>query len=168
MTPSIYVSCLAAYNNGHLHGKWIECDLGADVIREEIKEVLASSPIPNAEEWAIHDFENFGSFKVEEYSGIDEIAEYADAIKEHGEIIGEIMAWRGCTVDEAIETLQDHYCGEYQSEVDFAEEFTKECGHEVPKWLEYYIDWEAVARDMFINDFHSIEMNGSTHVFHEH
>lgn len=24
--PRIYVACLAAYNNGHLHGRWIDAD----------------------------------------------------------------------------------------------------------------------------------------------
>ena len=36
-TPSIYVACLAAYNNGHLHGKWIDVDGDADEIHVLIK-----------------------------------------------------------------------------------------------------------------------------------
>ena len=28
---------------------------------------------------------------------------------------------------------------------------TRECGTEIPEALEYYIDWQALARDMALN-----------------
>lgn len=43
----IYVACLASYNNGRLHGAWIDADCGADAIRAEIAEMLRASPYPN-------------------------------------------------------------------------------------------------------------------------
>lgn len=44
----IYVACLASYNNGRLHGAWIDCD-GKDAaeISAEINAMLATSPYPN-------------------------------------------------------------------------------------------------------------------------
>jgi len=51
--PRVYVACLAAYNNGRLHGAWIEVTK-PDVIMEHVRAMLAASPEPNAEEWAIH------------------------------------------------------------------------------------------------------------------
>ncbi len=56
ITPKIYIACLAAYNNGYLHGKWIDATQDVDSIYSNIRNVLASSPIPDAEEWAIHDY----------------------------------------------------------------------------------------------------------------
>jgi antirestriction protein len=56
----IYVACLAAYNNGHLHGQWIDATQDSDSLHEEVRKILAASPIKNAEEWAIHDNEGFG------------------------------------------------------------------------------------------------------------
>jgi len=167
-TPRIYVSCLAAYNNGMLHGAWIDCDKDTQEIYVAIQDILDHSPIENAEEWAIHDFEGFGSFKVEEYGPIDKLSELAAAIAEHGEIISGIMDWRGGTVDQAIETLQDNYCGEYDNKVDFAEQYADNCGYEVPSWIGCHVDWEGIARDMFWDGFHAIEMNGSIHVFYDH
>lgn len=38
--PKIYVACLAAYNNGILHGRWIDADQDADEIRAGIAEML--------------------------------------------------------------------------------------------------------------------------------
>ncbi len=55
--PRIYVACLAAYNNGQLHGRWIKADQDVEPIQSEIADMLAISPIPHAEEYAIHDFE---------------------------------------------------------------------------------------------------------------
>jgi len=47
--PRIYVACLTAYNNGCLHGRWIEATT-PDEIREEVRAMLAASPLPDAEE----------------------------------------------------------------------------------------------------------------------
>lgn len=45
-TPRIYVACLASYNAGRLHGRWIDA-ADADTMREEIAEILRASPFPN-------------------------------------------------------------------------------------------------------------------------
>ena len=47
-TPSIYVACLAAYNNGYLHGTWIDAPQSEDKIHDEIQQLLAKSPIEQA------------------------------------------------------------------------------------------------------------------------
>lgn len=46
-TPRIYVACLASYNNGDLHGAWIDAAQEADTIREEIANMLSHSKHPN-------------------------------------------------------------------------------------------------------------------------
>ena len=51
--PRIYVACLAAYNSGILHGRWIRATT-PDEIKAEVRAMLAESPVPQAEEWAIH------------------------------------------------------------------------------------------------------------------
>jgi len=64
--PRIYVACLAAYNKGYLHGVWIDADQDADQIRGEIAAMLACSPVEDAEEYAIHDYEGFESVSISE------------------------------------------------------------------------------------------------------
>lgn len=32
----LYVACLAAYNNGILHGRWINAEQGADAIQQAV------------------------------------------------------------------------------------------------------------------------------------
>jgi len=58
------------YNNGKLHGRWIDATQGESAIRDEIQEMLSESPEPNAEEWAIHDYEGFGQIRLSESEDI--------------------------------------------------------------------------------------------------
>lgn len=43
----IYVACLASYNNGVLHGEWIDAEQDADGIWSDVNEMLRKSPYPN-------------------------------------------------------------------------------------------------------------------------
>lgn len=54
-TPRIYVASLSDYNNGLLHGEWIDAGQEPDEIHEQVQAMLAESESPGAEEWAIHD-----------------------------------------------------------------------------------------------------------------
>ncbi|MFV0385396.1 antirestriction protein ArdA [Paracoccus sp. (in: a-proteobacteria)] len=109
----IYVACLAAYNNGILHGCWIDAEQDAYDIYADIRAMLAASPIEDAEEWAIHDHEGFEGADVSEYMGIDEVAELAAFIGEHGEIGGKLVGHFG-DLGEARKAIEDAYAGEYR------------------------------------------------------
>lgn len=80
--PKIYVADLAAYNNGYLHGVWINAAQAVDGIQEQINAMLAASPVPDAEEYAIHDYEGFEGYALGEYEGIDTAHEIACFIEE--------------------------------------------------------------------------------------
>ena len=144
--PRIYVACLAAYNNGFLHGRWIDATT-PDEIMEEVQAMLAASPIPQAEEWSIHDYEGFEDASLSEYSSFETVCALAEFIGEHGALGAKLYSYYGDSLDEAKAAFED-YAGEFKSVADFAEDITRECGTEIPKSLEYYIDWEALARDM--------------------
>lgn len=73
-SPAIYVASLADYNNGVLHGKWIDAAREPWEIQADINDILDSSREPGAEEWAIHDYEQFGSWKVSEYESLEMVS----------------------------------------------------------------------------------------------
>ena len=156
--PKIYVACLAAYNNGYLHGEWIDANQDVDDLYAEIKKILVSSPIPGAEEFAIHDYEGFGDMNIDEYISLEVIASIANFIVEHDDLGAAVLAHTNGDIDEAQQLLDECYHGEYDSEEDFAESFAENT-MEIPEHLSYYIDYERMARDLFINDFFSIEVN---------
>ncbi|MCW8410136.1 antirestriction protein ArdA [Legionella sp. PATHC035] len=161
-TPSIYVACLASYNNGILHGVWIDATQSEDDIMEEMWKMLNNSTEPDAEEYAIHDYEGFGSINIHEYEAIGNIVEYASFIKEHEELGLALICYY--SVDEA-QTLLDNFHDCFDSEVDFAEQLFDECyAHQLPDNLLCYSDYEAFARDLFISNYCSVDVNGQTYV----
>lgn len=69
--PRTYAACLAAYNNGRLHGRWIDATQDPGDIQAGIGAMLAASPVPGAEEWAIQAYEGYQDARLEEYAGIE-------------------------------------------------------------------------------------------------
>lgn len=143
--PRIYVACLAAYNSGILHGAWIDASKDAWAIYDGISRMLRASPIPDAEEWAIHDYEGFEGGHIAKYAGIDGVAKTAVFIAEHGRLGAELIAHFG-TIEEAQEAIEDRYHGVYPDLADYVQSLTEDC-LTIPESLRYYIDWKAMARD---------------------
>lgn len=145
----IYVACLAAYNNGRLHGRWIDAAQGVDAIRVEVTEMLAASPISDAEEWAIHDYEGFGDAPISEYEGLNSVADKAAFIARHGLLAAKLLEhWCG-DLDQARRSLEDHYIGAFPSLEDFARDRT-ELGEDISESIAPYIDYERMGRDMVL------------------
>lgn len=163
--PRIYVACLAAYNSGCLHGRWIDATT-PDEIWEQVRVMLADSPEQGAEEWAIHDYEGFEGANLSEYASFETVCELADFITEHGELGAKLMSHFGDDLAEARAAFED-YAGEYRSAADFAEELHAELGTAIPESLSYYIDWQALARDMALNGEIMVFQTGfdEVHVF---
>jgi antirestriction protein len=164
-TPRIYVACLAAYNNGRLHGVWIEAT-GPDEVMGRVGAMLAASPEPDAEEWAIHDYEGFEGARLSEYASFETVCDLAEFIGEHGSLGAKLYRNFGDDLAQAEAAFED-YAGEYRSAADFAEELTRDSGTEIPASLDYYIDWTALARDMALNGEIMVFQTGfdEVHVF---
>jgi len=165
-TPRIYAACLAAYNNGILHGAWIDVSTDAWAIWDGIAAMLAKSPMAEAEEWAIHDYEGFAGIRISEHEGIERVAELAGFIAEHGTLGAELYNHFGSDLEEAREAITDRYLGQYSRLADYMEEVTEQ-SITVPQQLAYYIDYEAMARDAEMSgDLFTIETaHDVVHVF---
>jgi antirestriction protein len=162
----IYVACLAAYNSGHLHGRWIDAGQGEAHIWEQTRAMLAASPEPDAEEWAIHDYEGFEGAPIGEYSSLETIAEYAEFITEHETLGGKLLEHYGGDLEDAKAALEE-YCGEFESVEDYARDLTEQTGTQIPESLANYIDYAAMAHDMEMGgDVFTIETGfQQVHVF---
>ncbi|WP_421874701.1 antirestriction protein ArdA [Mycolicibacterium wolinskyi] len=155
-SPAIYVASLADHNNGRLHGKWIDAARDPDEIYSDINAILASSREPDAEEWAIHDYEQFGTWKVGEYETVEQVSRVAKGIVEHGYAYS---AWANVFdvddtgADDA--SFHESYLGHYDSITAYVEQMVGDLGYEeeldkLPEHLRSFvrIDYAAIARDM--------------------
>lgn len=145
-TPRIYIANLTAYNSGFLQGAWIDATDDIETIEEKIKEMLSYSLIENAEEYAIHDYENFGEYRVGEYQDLTSIREIACFIEEYPDFGSALINYFG-NIDEAKRVAEENYCGSYSSTADYAQQLTEDAT-EIPAHLSSYINYESMARDM--------------------
>ncbi len=83
------------------------------------------------EEWAIHDYEGFGPINLGEYETTETVVVIAELINEHG---GAFAVWYAMKRDEygvltskeLAEHFEESFCGEYESESDYAQELAEE------------------------------------------
>ena len=163
-TPKIYVACLAAYNSGILHGQWIDANQEPEAIHAEIQDMLGASPVLGAEEWAIHDYEGFEGLRLSEYEGVERVVEIAGFIDEYGAAWARYAEYVGLEYATK-EGFEDAYQGEWDSEEDFAEHLADDT-MEIPERLQFYIDYEKIARELFLTDYFSAKGDGyKVHVF---
>lgn len=174
VSPKIYVACLAAYSNGQLHGEWIDANQDATDICAQIKTMLAKSPQPFAEEWAVHDFEGFGNIDLSEWPEIERISALAKLITEHGEAFSVWYQHQDGHFHDAAELEEkflESWQGAFESEAAFASQFLEDIGQlsELPAWAHNYFDYESYARDLRLNgDFSFITHGGETYVYSNH
>ena len=150
LEPRIYVACLAAYNNGWLHGAWIDVEDDADAVRDAINAMLKASPVSAAEEYAIHDHEGFGGVEIAEYAGVDKVVRIASFLRQRGSL-GALVLEHFCgDLDAAAGALDEDYHGVFETLADCYQEMTEETLI-IPEALRLYIDWEAMGRDARLN-----------------
>ena len=126
--PRIYVASLSDYNAGRLHGAWLDAAQEPDALWAGINEMLARSPEPGAEEWAIHDYEAFCGVRLGEYESIESVSKIALGIAEHGPAFGAWADYLGRSSWEDLDRFEDCYQGRWDSVSDYAEDFLDALG----------------------------------------
>ena len=186
ITPRFYAACLASYNNGVLHGAWIDASADVDEMREEVATMLRASKFPNvtvecpetgedvpsAEEYAIHDHEGLG--QLGEYDSLETIAAIVDVLEEFDHMdSGDLAAILGDYSDpsEAAEALRDNFAGIYDTFKDYSDEAAEEmiachsADGKTPQALINYFDYAAWSRDLAM-EMHTIDVPSGVAVFH--
>lgn len=171
--PRIYVASLSDYNAGRLHGRWIDAHQPAEDIETEIQEMLAESLEPGAEEWAIHDYEGFGTLAVHEYESLEFVGDVAAGIAEHGEAFA-VFAEVAERDSDRLPLFEQMYRGTWESVEAYAEHLLEDLGVEehlaqLPEWVRPYVsvDVEALAEELGASSsvVTSAAREGGVHVF---
>jgi len=188
-TPKIYVADLAAYNAGHLRGRWLYLPEYEDVdelmnaiscLLDEWDRDLLDGMTGPVEEWAVHDFEGFPRALYSEYPGRDglramlcyvELLSYTDDSSSAEKFV-EIAEDIGYDPEEWEDGFARAYRGTFKSAEYWAMEYVESAGllNDMPENLRYYFDYEAFARDVRISgDMRFCDVAFETvHVFDEH
>lgn len=161
----LYIADLAAYNAGHLHGVWVNAENDVEDIQAQIQAMLAKSPVEDAEEWAIHDYDGFDGIQLSEYEDLNLIGDYICFLNEYPDIGAMLLSHFNNDLNEAHLAGSELYRGCYDSVADYAQDIMEEC-HDIPDYLQCYIDYEKLARDMELNgDIFTLEIGSKVYVF---
>jgi len=139
----IYITDLAAYNNGTLRGEWVSLPMDSDE--------LETTKAKYGEEIFISDFEGF-PFDVKEYSSAQElntIAEFLDGLEEHALACYKYLRDDGFSHEDAAEKYEEVTFYPDSKLKDVAEQLVDDgCFGEIPTAVANYIDYEAIGRDL--------------------
>ncbi len=129
--PRIYVASLSDYNNGILHGTWIDAAQELEELSAEVARMLAQSQVPGAEEYAIHDYEGFGGVRLDEHETLRTVSRLANGIVEHGEALALLAAYASLDDLDFLEAaIRDSYLGMWESLDDFVSHVVDDMGIE--------------------------------------
>lgn len=159
--PAIYVGTYGAYAAGSLRGAWISLEACADY--EEFMQVCRWIHRFEADpEYMFQDYMGFpgqfyreGSFSEQDFDNAREFAELDEDEQEAFEAFLECKYGSYADSDSLFSDFRDAYCGKFDSKEDYAEQLVEDCGYldEMPSYLREYFDFEAYARDIFMDSF---------------
>jgi antirestriction protein len=157
----IWVGSLSDYNNGVLHGVWIDAARDPEAIEADIQTTLAGSPWTArtgepAEEWGIFDTDSFGDCRIDQHEDLDWVSAVARGIAAHGPAFA---AWADVMEDpDRLADFEKAYLGEYDSLEAYAEQLIDDLGYNelldrLPPNLRPYvhINVAGFAQDMWLN-----------------
>lgn len=159
--PSVYVGTYGKYNDGSLCGLWIDLSTFNDFddFIDFCKAIHADEEDP---ELMAQDFEGFprqwydeGFMSEDDFDNIIEYSELCD--KYSREAVDDYMEFH-----DELDDFEEAYCGEWDSEEDFARHIVEEC-YDLEKSmgeLANYFDYEAFGRELFMWDY-SMGANGN-------
>lgn len=149
-TPRVYVGTYSKYNDGNLHGAWLDLEdySDADEFLTACRELHSDESDP---ELMFQDFEGFPKAFYGESCLADGLWDWITLDDEDRELLAIYTA--EIDSDGTIDAAREAYCGKYDSPSDWAAEWLGECGDlaSVPAHLQNYIDFEAYARDCRLN-----------------
>lgn len=172
LAPRVYVASLSDYNAGRLHGQWIDAAQEPEEIHADIASMLEQSREPGAEEWAIHDFEDFASIYLGEWESVTTISQLGLALVEHGRAYAYWANYVGHEDAEALARFEETYLGVWESEKDYAQSLIEdgmwqdELDNVITAGLRPYVsfDYDMLARDL-ASDLHFVRDGEGVHVF---
>lgn len=147
--PALYVGTYQKYNEGSIAGEWVDLSQhDKESFYEYCKELHKDEDDP---ELMFQDFQNFPKAYYGESGCDDQLWEWLDLDSRDQEIVAAYVDYFG--VPDDINTPTECYAGEFDSDVDFAWDYSDSTGmlDSIPENLKGYFDMESFARDLMMD-----------------
>ena len=155
-SPALYCGTYGKYNSGNLSGMWLNVSTFDDY-EDFLNFCYAIHADERDPELMYQDFENMPDSLYHESMGekeFNKIEEYCELCDDYGvSAVDDFLEWYS---PEDLDNMNDAYAGVYDSKEDFAREIVNGC-YDLEKMmgdLSYYFNYEALARDLFLGDYH--------------
>ena len=155
-SPALYCGTYGKYNSGNFSGMWLNVSTFDDY--EDFENFcLAIHADEENPEIMFQDGENIPDSLCCERIGEEEfnkIAEYCELCDDYS--VEAVEDFLKLYRPDYIDMMRVAYAGVYDSKEDFAREFVNN-RYDLENMmgdLDYYFDYEAFARDLFLNDYH--------------
>ena len=155
-SPALYCGTYGKYNSGNLGGMWVNVST-FDSYEDFINFCKAIHADEEEPELMYQDFANIPESLYHESMGEKEfnnLLEYCELCDDYG--VSAVYDFLECFSPEDLDRMDDAYAGVYDSEEDVAREIVSDC-YDLDKMmgnLACYFDYEALARDLFMGDYH--------------
>ena len=155
-SPALYCGTYGKYNSGNLNGMRVDLSTfnDYDEFVNFCKAIHADEEDP---ELMYQDFANIPDSLYHESMGAEEfnnILEYCELCDDYSvEAVDDFLE---IFRPDDLDRMDDSYMGVFDSKEDFAREIVSDC-YDLDKMmgnLACYFDYEALARDLFISDYH--------------
>lgn len=156
----IYITDLAAYNNGHLIGEWVSLPMDEDDLNFKVAEILSlgAEVCGDTEHEEIFFTDNECDYmEIGEYGNIyhlNEIAAKMERMNDHFKKMTKFLLSNNLVsnLNEAIEEVENVIIHENATMEDIAYEYVNECYDldSLPSIISNNIDYKSIARDMEI------------------
>ena len=155
-SPALYCGTYGKYNSGNFSGIWVDVST-FDSYEDFENFCLAIHADEEDPEIMCQDGENIPDSLCCESMGEEEfnqIAEYCELCDDYGvSAVEDFLEWYS---PEDLDNMNDAYAGVYDSKEDFAREIVNGC-YDLEKMMGHladYFNYEALARDLFLGDYH--------------
>lgn len=159
--PAVYMGFWGLYNDGNLYGNWINLEKANTSERIEqcidfLRHKFGYAEDHRCEEWMIQDHQNLPHCLQGENPDLEKLEEFMTALEDIGSdnIEPYLMACDNQYQVIDADDFRDCFYGIYDSEEDFCQQFTVDCGTDLGP-LASHVDWASVWRDFDCDGWHS-------------
>jgi antirestriction protein len=130
----------------------------------QLKEKLGNYLLSDTSKMAMYDGSYVRTSHLHHLSNSQKVLKIANFIAHHHKLGIALLSYLHGDIKKAEQKMQKSYQGIFKNTLEFTYQHIKKIDP-APCYLEAYIDYERFTKDLFIDEFFALEVEGKTHVF---